>query len=139
MSALFLRRTSLHTITQSQRSWTEVIGLWIDIFGWCSCGLAVARWILLIEQELRTYPEYIRSVFTGVRVVQSLIFDVLFCKSLFVLLSFFLFAIVLSILLYFRLLITLWYFLVFHSKDLWTYVFEKGQCENDVLTFTYVT
>ena len=92
MSALFIRRTSLHTIAQSQRSWTEMIGLWIDIFGCCSCGLTVARRILLIEQELRTHPEYITSVFTGVRVTQSLIFYALFCKSVFVLLSFFSFC-----------------------------------------------
>ena len=54
-----------------------------------------------MEQELLTLPEHLssRPGFTGVRVVRSLVFCVVFCRSLFVLLFFFFFfVIVLSVL-----------------------------------------
>ena len=46
------------------------------------------------EQELPTLPEHLSStsLFSGVRVAQSLVFCVVFCRSLFVLLSFFHFS-----------------------------------------------
>ena len=49
----------------------------------------VTRPVLLVEQELITLPEHLRSlpVIGGVRVARSLIFCVVFCRSLFVLLS----------------------------------------------------
>ena len=50
----------------------------------------------LVEQELRTLPEHMSSlsIFSWVRIAQSLVFCVMFCGSLFVL---FLLAIVLSV------------------------------------------
>jgi len=46
----------------------------------------------LVEQELLTLPEHLNllSVFSGVRVPLSLVLCVMFCRSLFVLSSFFL-------------------------------------------------
>ena len=46
---------------------------------------------ILVEQELLTLPEHLRlpQVFNGVRITQSQVFCVMFCRSLFVLLSFF--------------------------------------------------
>jgi hypothetical protein len=44
------------------------------------------------------YPSGASQMFSGVRVARSLVFCVMFCKSLFVILSFFLLAIVLSVL-----------------------------------------
>jgi len=60
----------------------------------------LTRRVPLVEQELLTLPEHLSSppVFTGVRVTRSLVLYV-FCRSLFVLLYFFLLAIVLSVLL----------------------------------------
>ena len=58
----------------------------------------------LVEQELLTLPEHLSSppVFSGViRVTRSLVLCVMFCRSLFVLLYFFLLGIVLSVLLRF--------------------------------------
>jgi hypothetical protein len=52
------------------------------------------------------YPSGASQMFSGVRVARSLVFCVMFCKSLFVILSFFLLAIVLSVLHRFTLLIT---------------------------------
>ena len=51
----------------------------------------------LVEQELHTLPEHLssQSVFSGVRATRSLVFCVVFCRSLFAL---FLLAIVLSVL-----------------------------------------
>jgi hypothetical protein len=50
----------------------------------------VTRRVQLVEQELLTLPELPSSphVFSGVRVSRSLVFCVMFCRSLFVLLSF---------------------------------------------------
>jgi hypothetical protein len=55
-----------------------------------------------VEQELLTLPERLSSspIFSGVRVTQSLVFCVMFCRSLFVLLSFFFLTIVLSVILF---------------------------------------
>ena len=49
------------------------------------------RWVPLVEEELHTLPEHMSSspVFNGARVSQSLVFCVVFCRSLFVLLFFF--------------------------------------------------
>jgi len=54
----------------------------------------------LVEQELPTFPEHTSSPpdYCGIRVAQSLVFSVVYCISLFVLLSFFHFATVLSVL-----------------------------------------
>ena len=53
-----------------------------------------------MEQELLTLTEDLSSppVFSGVRVTRSLVFFVMFCRSVFVLLSIFLLEIVLSLL-----------------------------------------
>jgi len=61
------------------------------------------RRVPLVEQELSTLPGHLcsPSVFSGVRVTRSLVLCVMFCRSLFALLSFFLLASVLSILLWF--------------------------------------
>ena len=50
----------------------------------------VARRVSHVEQELLTRPVHMSSspVFSGVRVVQSLVFWVMFCRLLFVLFSF---------------------------------------------------
>ena len=55
----------------------------------------VTRRVPLVDQELLTLPE-LTPVFSGVRIVQSLVFCVVFCRSLFVI---FLFIIVLFVLL----------------------------------------
>ena len=54
----------------------------------------VARWEPLVEQELLSLPEHLSSppVFSGVYVTRSLVLCVMFCRSLFVLLSFFLWS-----------------------------------------------
>ena len=51
----------------------------------------VTRRVPLLEQELLPHPNHLRSppVFSGVRVARSLVFSVLFCRSLFVILSLF--------------------------------------------------
>ena len=56
-----------------------------------SCRLTVTRRVPHVEHELLTLPEYPSStpVFSGIRVGHSLAFWVMFCRSLFVLLSFF--------------------------------------------------
>ena len=56
---------------------------------WCSCRLT-ARRVSHVEQELRTLSEHTSSppLFSGVRVTRSLVFFVMFCRSLFVPLSF---------------------------------------------------
>jgi hypothetical protein len=55
----------------------------------------------LVEQELLTFPEHLCSllIFSGVRfsVAQSLVFYVVFCRSLFICLVLFSFAIMLSV------------------------------------------
>ena len=63
----------------------------------------VACRVPLVERELITLPEHLSSapVFSGVRVTRSLVLYVMFCRSLFVLLFFFLMAIVLPVLLRF--------------------------------------
>ena len=54
----------------------------------------IARWVPLVEQELVTFPEHVGSfpVISGIRVVRSLFFCVVICRSLFFLLCFFLWA-----------------------------------------------
>ena len=61
------------------------------------------RRVPLVEQELLTFSEHLSSppVFSGVHVTRSLVLYVMFCRSLFVLLSFFLLVIVLSVFLRF--------------------------------------
>ena len=60
---------------------------------WPNTGLAtrLTRRLSLVEQELLTLPEHLSSPpdFNGVRVTQSLVLCVMFCRSLFVLLYFF--------------------------------------------------
>ena len=64
------------------------------------CFYRVTRRVSLVEQELLTLPEHLSSpsIFSGVRITRSLVLCVMFCRLLFVLLSFFLLAIVLSVL-----------------------------------------
>ena len=54
----------------------------------------------LVEQELLTIPEHLRSppVFSGIHVARSLVFCVMFCRSLFII---FLLAVMLAVLLRF--------------------------------------
>jgi hypothetical protein len=58
---------------------------------WCSYHLAVSRRVSYIEQELLTRPEHLNStpVFIWVRVARSLDFCLIFCRSLFVIMSIF--------------------------------------------------
>jgi hypothetical protein len=58
----------------------------------------LTRLIPLVKQELPTLPEHLSSppVFSGVRVTRSLVLCVVFCRSLFVLLSFFIWSFRLS-------------------------------------------
>jgi hypothetical protein len=51
----------------------------------------VTRGVPLVKHQLLPHPKHLRSpqVFSGVRVARSLVFSVLFCRSLFVLLSLF--------------------------------------------------
>ena len=54
---------------------------------------SVTRRVPLVEQELLTIPEHLSSpFFSGVHVTRSIVFCVMFCRSLFVLLSFFFFS-----------------------------------------------
>ena len=54
---------------------------------------SVTRRVPLVEQELLTIREHLRSpFFSGVHVTRSIVFCVMFCRSLFVLLSFFFFS-----------------------------------------------
>ena len=54
---------------------------------WLNTGVVtrVTRRVPLVEQELLTLPEHMNSppVFSGVRVARSLVFGVVFCRSLF--------------------------------------------------------
>jgi hypothetical protein len=54
---------------------------------WCSCRLTVTRRVPLVKQEMLTLPEHLSSilVFSDVRVAQSLVFCIMFCRSSFVL------------------------------------------------------
>ena len=58
---------------------------------WCSYWLKVTRRVSHMEQELLTIPEHLSSppVFRSVRVARSLVFSIVFCRSLFVFLSLF--------------------------------------------------
>ena len=64
------------------------------LFKWCSCRLTVTQRVSLVEQELLSLPEHISSFSVGnnIRVDQSLVFCVTFCRSLFVLYSFFIWS-----------------------------------------------
>ena len=81
-----------------------VITFWSFPHSWLitGCVARVTRRMSLVEQELLTVPENMCSplVLSWVRVPRSLVFCVVFCRSLFDLLSFLL-AIVLSVLLRF--------------------------------------
>jgi hypothetical protein len=57
----------------------------------------VTQRVSLVEQELPIFPSS-STVLSGFRVTQSLDFSIIFCRSLFVILPFFLLAIVLSVL-----------------------------------------
>jgi hypothetical protein len=74
----------------------------------------VTRWVPHVE--LLTLPEYLSSsaVFSVVCVVRSLVFCVVFCWSLFVLLSFFFF----SVLQFTGFWLPLWYLKSFHTEVL---------------------
>jgi len=51
---------------------------------WCSFRLTITRWVSLVEQELRTLQDQQSSppVFSGVRITQSLVLFVVYCRSL---------------------------------------------------------
>jgi hypothetical protein len=57
----------------------------------CKNNNSLTWWVPLMEQELLTLPEHLGSppVFSGIRVVQCLVFCVVFCTLLFVFLSLF--------------------------------------------------
>ena len=69
---------------------------------WCLCRLTVIWLVSHVEQELLTLLEHLNSspVFSGVHVTRSLVFYVMFCRSLL-----FLLVIVLTVLFRFTLLI----------------------------------
>jgi hypothetical protein len=50
------------------------------------CTRVTTRWLPLVGEELLTIPEHLSSppVFSGIRVTRSLVFCVMFCRSLFV-------------------------------------------------------
>jgi len=75
---------------------------------WCSCCLIVTRQVSLVDQDLHTLPEHPRSfpVYCKVRVIQSLVFCVVFCRTLFVLLCVFFWPLHCIFLFYLRLQIT---------------------------------
>jgi hypothetical protein len=81
----------------------------------------------LVEEELLALPEHLisLSVFSGVRVAQSLVLCVLFCRLLFILLSFFLLSIALSAFLWFT---TSDY--LFGILDLWLLITPLHQMES---------
>ena len=56
---------------------------------WCSCRLTITRWVLLVEQKLCCLSKHLRApqLFSGGS-GYSIFFCVVFCRSLFVLLSF---------------------------------------------------
>ena len=69
-------------------------------------------WVPLVEQELLILPEHLNSppVISGVRVTRSLVFYVVFCRSLFVLLYFFFWSLCCLFFFDIRILIaSLWY------------------------------
>ena len=76
---------------------------WCLHIRWCSCPLTVTRRLSHVKQELLTLSEHMSSssIFSRVRVAQSLVFCVVFCRSLFCSFVIFLFAITLSVLLRF--------------------------------------
>ena len=58
---------------------------------WCSCRLTATPPVSLVGQELLTFPEHMSSllVTSGVRVVRSVVFCAVFCRSLFINLFYF--------------------------------------------------
>jgi len=55
-----------------------------------ACLKRVTRWVQLVEQELSIFPEHLRSLpFCRVSCALSLAFRAMFCRSLFVFLSFY--------------------------------------------------
>ena len=72
-------RILVSTISMSDEDTKEAIRI-------RSCRLTVTRRVSHVEQKLVTLPEHLRlpSIFSGVRVARSLIFWVMFCRSLFV-------------------------------------------------------
>ena len=77
---------------------------------WCSCSWRLSH----VEQEILTFPKQLDSpfVFSVVRVSRFFIFYVLFlCRSLFLLLSFFLLTIVLSALFLFTIVLSVLFLL----------------------------
>ena len=67
--------------------WFAYIGVHHDFhIRWCSFRLTVTRRVQHVEQELLTLPELLDK---WIRVAQSLVFCVMFCRSLSVPLSFF--------------------------------------------------
>jgi branched-subunit amino acid transport protein len=65
-----------------------VITIWSVYHSWLITGF-VTRWVSIVVLEWLTLPEHLRSssVFSGVCLVQSLVFCVVFCRSLFFLLA----------------------------------------------------
>ena len=74
---------------------------WSFPHSWLITGFVtrVQRRVPLVEQELLILPGHLSSppVFSGVRVTRSLVLCIMLCRSLFVLLYFFLLVIVLSV------------------------------------------
>ena len=80
----------------------------------------------LVEKELHTIPEHLNSptVFSGVRVTRTLDFCVVFCRSLFVLLSFFFGHCVV-----YRFWLPLWYLqTLLHANIFLTFLYPFLKC-----------
>jgi hypothetical protein len=102
---MFLENVVLHEIYSKKSQWPNTFGtsLYNRLWHWLLFILFTHSWLItgfvtrvtwqvpLVEQELFTLPGHLSSplVFSGVGVTRSLIFCVAFCRSLFVLLSFF--------------------------------------------------
>jgi len=76
----------------------------------CSCRLTATRRMLHVEQQLLILPEHVGSppVFSGVSLARSLVFCVVFYRSLFVLLAFFFWQLLCLPFFDLRLLLPLW-------------------------------
>jgi hypothetical protein len=89
----------------------------------CFHVFSSVSWCPLVEQELPTLPENMSSplIFSEVRVARSLLFSVVFCRSLFVLLSFFIWSLCYLFFFDLRILIT------------WIYNYLCNQCPSPLM------
>ena len=107
------------TVTEYMcHKWGQICSICRKIFpsfphSWLTTGfvIRVTRRVTLVDRELLTLPEHMSSppVFSRVRVARSLVFCVVFCRSLFVLLSVFFWPLCCLSSYDLRILITIWY------------------------------